>query len=53
MDVNLPVLDSVEEIFDVVFIGKRSAISLETASDLDLFLGGEEFGTIVFIQSAF
>lgn len=50
MDVNLPVFDCVEEIFDVIFIGKRSTVSLESASNLDLFLGGEEFGTIVFIQ---
>lgn len=42
MDPDLPVLERMEEVLGVILIGKRSAVLLETADNLDTLLFGQE-----------
>lgn len=53
MDVDLPVLDGVEEVLDVVFIGERSAVSLKPTVDFFTFGRVEEFGTKINVSGVY
>lgn len=45
MDVNLPVLNSVEKVLDVVLVGQGSSVGLEPALNFRLLFGSQKFGT--------
>lgn len=44
--VNLPVLDCVPEVLDVVLVSERGTILLEPAHNLILLFGSQKFGPI-------
>jgi len=46
VDVDLPILDGVEEVLDVVLVRERGSIGLQAAVDFRAFFGREEFSAM-------
>lgn len=45
MDIDLPIFNGVEEVFDVILVSQGSPVGLEPAVNFHLLFGSQKFGT--------